>query len=89
MQITTSAGKQIDVLWCWGPLRDADEVMLCLMDDRPISEIAADFDGLEQIVRTDEIEKEMTFTGYSRLRMISRERGKSKVTIALEKGESE
>ena len=89
MKVTTNRGKAFDVLWCWGPLRDADEVMLCMMDARPLPEIAADFDGLDSLTRTAENEKDMNFSGYSRVRHISRKRGTEEVTITLEKAVTE
>lgn len=87
MNVTTNKGQTFDVLWCWGPLHDADEVMLALHDDRPIPEIALDFDGLTELTATDKDGKARPYIGYSELRGITRNRGSNKVTITLERSE--
>lgn len=88
MQITTSKGKTFNINWIWGPLRGKNQTMIELKDDRALSEIAADFDGLETITKTDETRgqdvKEI-FTGYTNLVTIIRDTAKGTVRLVLEK----
>lgn len=73
MSITTDKGKRFDVRWAWGPAGEAGRLMIELTaDDRPLSQIAADFEGVALITRQDENEGDATFAGYTQLVRIER-----------------
>lgn len=72
MTVTTSRGKTFPVDWMWGPVGPAAELMLQLRDERPLSEIAADFEGCERFLRQSETEGDMTFEGYAALTVLAR-----------------
>lgn len=82
MTIQTSRGQTFDVRWCWAPVSDGT-MMLCLQDERRLPEIAADFDGLEQIDRISAIEGDMTYEGYSEMTGISRDAASGDVVVTL------
>ena len=69
MKIKTPAGKEFEIKIICNDLRDPDKVMIVLEDDRPLPEIAADFDGLETFTKTDEKKKGVNevYEGYSKL----------------------
>lgn len=64
-------GKTHDVKWMW-LLERKDQVILQMVDERPISEIAADWEGAEVIERKSENEGDKTYTGYTRIMRIMR-----------------
>lgn len=64
-------GKEISVKWMW-LLERKDEVILQLVDERPLSEIAADWEGADVIERKSETEGDKTYKGYARLMRIMR-----------------
>lgn len=64
-------GKTHDVKWIW-LLERKDQVILQMVDERPISEIAADWEGAEVIERKSENEGDKTYTGYTRIMRIMR-----------------
>lgn len=65
MTVTTSKGKTFPIDWMWGPVGLSGELMLQLRDDRPLSEIAADFEGCEHFHRESDDEGDMDFDGYT------------------------
>lgn len=68
MIIKTSKGKTFDASWIFGPLRGTGELMIEMKDTRLISEIAADFEGLESIrAYQREGEPVTLYEGYARL----------------------
>lgn len=83
MTITTSREKTFDVDWAWGPVGERGQLMIQYADERLLSEIAKDFEGLESISRKDENEGNAMYTGYSRL--VSIVRHGEKVQLALER----
>ena len=86
MTITTDKGKTFDVNFAWGPVRWGDDQRLIIelsADVRPLSQICADFDGVQTFDRKDENEGDMTFTGYTDLVSASRDRSRGTVTLAL------
>lgn len=86
MKVTTSKGKTFDVDWMWGPIGNTRDLMLQLKDERPIPEIAVDFDGVEHFHRESETQGDMDFDGYTILRGIIRpsyDFDPSKVQITL------
>ncbi len=72
MKVTTSKGKTFDIRWMWGPVGRGKNVMLQLLDPRPLSQIAADFDGCQQFLRISDTEGKMEFPGYTMLTAILR-----------------
>ena len=86
MTITTDKGKTFDVNFAWGPVRLNGEQRLMIelaADARALSEICADFDGVQTFERKDENEGDMTFTGYTDLVSAARDRSRGTVTLAL------
>ena len=62
--ITTRTGTT-EVIFAWSPTFDG-KCMIQLHDDRRLSEIAADYDGLDSITYTDEdAEQVYEWEGYS------------------------
>lgn len=72
MTLKTSKGQTFDINWMWGPVGVDESVNLELKDDRKLTEIASDFDGVEKFERFSEEEGDMTFEGYTELLSISR-----------------
>lgn len=88
MKVTTSRGKTFDVEWMWGPVGPAADLMLQLRDDRPLAEIAADFEGCEHFHRESDEEGNMDFEGYAVIKSILRpfyELDRSAVQLTLAK----
>ena len=86
MTITTDKWKTFDVNFAWGPVRwnGAQRLMIELAnDDRPLSEICADFDGVQTIERKDKDEGDKTYTGYTDLVSAARDRIRGTVTLSL------
>lgn len=75
MTITTSRGKSFPADWAWAPAGPREGLMLQIDDPRPLSEIAADFEGCESLHRASETEGDMDFEGYTRLTAILRAPG--------------
>lgn len=86
MTLTTSKGKTFAIDWMWGPVGANDDLMLEYADDRPLSEIAADFEGCEGFHRESETEGDKDWEGYTRLRSIVRS-GRGRVQLTLYKPE--
>lgn len=72
MKLKTSKGTVFGVDWAWAPVGPSGEMMLQLHDDRPLAEIASDFDGCDSFHRESQDEGDMDFTGYSVLTGITR-----------------
>ena len=84
MTITTDRGKTFEVNFAWGPVRSTGELMIELAQDvRPLSEIAADFEGVQTFDRKDELEGDMMFEGYTEIMSVVRDRYRDTVTIAI------
>ena len=84
MTITTDKGKTFDVNYAWGPVRSTGELMIELTADaRPLSQIAADFEGVQAFERKDKDEGDKTFTGYTELVSAVRDRNSGSVLLAL------
>lgn len=79
-------GKTRNVKWMW-LLERKDEVILQLVDERPLSKIAADWEGADVIERISEEEGNKTYTGYSRIARIYRKEDIARgcIEIVLEK----
>lgn len=63
--------KTFDVKWMW-LLERKDQVILQLVDERPLSEIAADWEGASVIERKSETEGDKTYKDYTRIMRIMR-----------------
>lgn len=63
------------------------QVMIELYNDRPLSQIAADFEGREKMTRKDDIrpDVETVYSGFTRLTAIQRSGATGSVRITLEK----
>lgn len=72
MTITTSKPKTYQILWIDTSPTNDKVLTLQMADERPLPEIAAEFDGLTEIKRADENQGDKTFSGYSRLIAIKR-----------------
>ena len=87
MTVKTDRGKTFDVNYAWGPVRSTGELMIELTADaRPLSQIAADFEGVQAFERVDENEGNMTFEGYTELVSVVRDRNTGAVLLALRRG---
>ena len=86
MKLTTSSGKTFDVNWIDGPTFTSGDVVLQMEDSRKLSEIAADFEGLENLKRESETQGNKEWNGYTVLQNISRQQDGT-VLIFLNKGE--
>lgn len=65
----TAKGKTIAVDWMW--LMDiTGELMMGYSDDRPMAEIAADWEGVALLERKSEEEGDITYEGFTRIRRI-------------------
>lgn len=90
MKITTSKGKTFEINFIWPMNRDGGRLMIELADDRPMAQIAQDFDGIETIEKTDEKKpgvKEV-YEGYTSLVMMSRENYEGVIRLTLKKGDA-
>ena len=72
MEIKTSQNKTYPVKWIDTSILNETMLLMQMTDTRRLSEIAAEFDGLTEISRTDENQGDKTFTGYSKLVSIRR-----------------
>lgn len=87
MKIKTPAGKEFEIQIICNALRNPNRVMIVLEDDRPLPEIAADFDGLETFTKTDAYKPGVNevYEGYSSLVGVSRNTADGTVRLMLEK----
>ena len=82
MKIRTDRGRMYDAAWIGGPTSVKEEVYAEIADTRPISVIAAEFEGA-QIVRVGDDGEEYPYTGYTELARIERERDSEYTRIAM------
>ena len=86
MTITTDKRRTFDVNWAWGPVRSTGDLMIELSSDsRPLSQICADFEGVQTFERKDKHEGDMTFFGYTELVSAMRDRSNGSVVLTLRK----
>lgn len=86
MQIVTSKGKTFDVNYIGTLILNGNRMMIDIDDDRCFAEIAADFDGLETITKTDAVKpgvKEV-YEGFSKLVAMARNAQDGSVRLTLE-----
>ena len=86
MNVKTGTGKTYNVQWIAAD-GNGKQVLIYMDDTRPISVIAADFEGVEKLEKTayagtKEIKE--TFEGYTHLCAVQ-EQGRGTVLITLEK----
>ena len=72
MKLTTSKGNEYTVNWIDGPTITGGMVILQMDDERPLSEIAAEFENLEWLKRESESQGNKEFNGCSVLKHIVR-----------------
>ena len=87
MRIETSAGKVFPIHVMCESLRNRNQVLIELADDRPFAKIIKDFDGLETIKRylSDGSSVYEMYEGFSKLVSIQRNTETGMVRIMLEK----
>lgn len=80
-------GVEREIEFITAPAMESGKVMIELYDDRALSQIAADFEGCEKIVRKDNIRAdiETVYTGFTRLTAIQRNAVSGSVRITLAK----
>lgn len=72
MEIKTSQNKTYPVKWIDTSILNEAALAMQMTDTRSLPEIAAEFDGLTEIVRKDENQGDKTFPGFSVLVGIKR-----------------
>ena len=88
MTITTSSGKTFDINWMWSTNGAGNRLMIEMKDDRPMAEIAADFDGIQTFEKTGENKNvKEVYTGYTKLVCMSRDNFDGVIRLTLEKGD--
>ena len=80
--IHTSSGKTFSVNYAYAPVFDGSCMAEITGDSRLLSQIAADFEGLEWIEKHDPDLRDETYTGYSILSSIVRQPGGA-VTVKM------
>lgn len=90
MQITTSKGKTFDIRFIGSPLRSSNRLMIELKDERLISEISADFEGLSMITKTDSSlpNEKHIYEGFTKLKAIKENEEAGIFLLTLEKGDA-
>lgn len=80
-------GVEREIEFITAPSMESGKVMIELYDDRALSQIAADFEGCDKIVRKDNIRTdiETVYTGFTNLTSIQRNAVSGSVRIALAK----
>lgn len=89
MQITTNSGKTFDINWMWATNRFGNRLMIELVDNRAFSQIAADFEGVDTITKTDSKHPNVkeVYEGYTKLVGMSKENYEGVIRLTLEKGD--
>ncbi len=91
MTITTDSGKTFDINWIGATNRFGNKLMIEMVDDRALSQIAADFEGVGTITKTDskKPDVEEVYKGFSKLVGMSKENFDGVIRLTLEKGDAE
>lgn len=91
MKIMTNDGKCFDIIFIGTLLRDGRRVVIELTDDRALSEIAADFEGVETITKTDSARPSVkeVYEGFTQLVDIRRNTAAGTVRLTLERSASD
>jgi len=89
MKIMTNDGREYDIRVICTSMRNKNTVLIELDDDRPLAQIAADFDGLESFIKCDEAIEGVfeTYEGFCNLISIQRNKTAGTVRIAIGKGD--
>ena len=85
MRTTTSRGKTFETSRAMVSVRDERILMMDVVDARSVSEVAADFDGVEKLTQEDAQHVEHVYKGYTLLTAISRNKSDDSKRITLEK----
>lgn len=87
MTLDVGDGVVREIEFINAPSMAKNQVMIELMDDRPLSQIAADFEGREKLVRRDNVREdiETVYSGFVRLTAIQRSGVSGAVRITLSK----
>lgn len=88
MTIRTSSGKTLEINYIWPDSNG--RVMIELKDDRPLAEIAADFEGVKTLTKTDAKKPgiEEVYTGYTNLIAVSRDNYEGVTRLIIKKGDA-
>lgn len=88
---TTNRGTKHSINWILTTARNANRLAIDLKDDRALSEIAADFEDLEVLTKTDDNKQGVTevYQGYSQLVSIQRNSEAGTVRLMLERRETD
>lgn len=91
MTITTNSGKTFDINWMWATDRFGNRLMIELKDDRALSEIAADFEGVQTITKTDSKAPNVKeiYEGFTKLVSLSKENFDGVIRLTLERSASD
>lgn len=82
MTIQTSEGKTFDIHFAYAPVFDGSCVAEVTGDERPLAQIAADFEGLAWIRKEDPSLNSETYSGYSELAGVTRQ-ANGNVTVKM------
>ena len=83
MTLTTSKGNTYTVDWIDVATLTSGNLLAQLRDERPLFEIAEEFDGLEWLERKSDTQGEKRFEGFNRLISISRNAVHNAVQLTL------
>ena len=72
MKLKTSKGKTYEVDWIDVASLTSGQLFAQLRDERPLHEIAEEFDGLEWLERESDTQGDKKFEGFNRLIGLSR-----------------
>lgn len=86
MTLTTDKGKTFDIHWAWAPAGADGDLMLEYEDERDLAAIVADFDGVAHFHRASELEGDMDFDGFTRIKAVVRDFRRGTVQLTLAKG---
>lgn len=82
MTVKTSKGKTFTIDWMWAPYGPNDDLVFEYSDNRSISAIAKEFEGVSHFHRESETEGNKDWYGYTSIRAIQRVKN-DKVRLTL------
>lgn len=85
MLTTTSTGKTFDASPALVSVRNSSRLMMDIVDSRTVSEVAADFEGVEKLTQEDAQHVDHVYKGYTVLAAASRNKSDGSVRVTLEK----
>ncbi|MBE5800057.1 MAG: hypothetical protein E7321_08935 [Clostridiales bacterium] len=85
MKTTTSKGQVFEASRALVSVRDSNRLMMDVMDARSISEVAADFEGVETLTQEDAQHVEHAYRGFTELAAISRNDSDGSLRITMKK----